>query len=374
MASFYVAKSGSNKWRVMQEVWKDGKPKQATVPKEAYTAMGINPTWSIDQARKRIRQINSIKTREKTAIAAATKRVVEAEQVTSDFLPADLVLKFTAFLKKTSFGSETHQAKIVSHWNFVQHMIANVQVEPTDYAQNALVFHRYFLDQKVGLDYSRKLLRILNLWGEFVSRDRRQFFTRVKGATGNARQKLVDVNAKVKGRRRKSDALTPEVLKTLEGKLDANHYNWLSVSVWYGLRPEEIDQLTTDDDKLWTIEFDAGTGVDVLWVYQTKLTAIAPDKRWKGIPIFLPQQEALIDAIKDAKLKRPRNLKLRELITSSYVTCYGGRNGFEDLMTSRYGQTIKNVSRWMGHQSLRMTTGTYTDKQIVSFDSVKKVG
>lgn len=371
MASYYVSKSGSKNWRVLQEVWSNGDRSQVTVPKEAYKALGINPSWNIDEARKRIKQINSIKSREQKAIVAAAKRVVEAEKVISDFLPEDLVSEFTEELKATSFGTEKHQTKIVSHWNFVQHMIAAVKVEPHEYAakNKPEKFYHYFLDKKISLDYASKLLRILNMWGEFVCSKRGQYYKKVKLISGRARQKLVDTNAKVPGRRKKSAPLTPELLEAAKNKMIIEHYNWHRWSVWFGLRPEEVDQL--HDESQYRVEKDEETGVDVLWVYQSKLMSIEEELRWKGIPAFLPEQKKTLDLLGEKKFKRPHSSIIGTATGNRRITNYGGRTNFKQLM-KKFGQKLENVSMWLGHQTVDTTWEDYTDKQEISFDPPPK--
>jgi len=51
---------------------------------------------------------------------------------------------------------------------------------------------------------------------------------------------------------------------------------------------------------------------------------------------------------------------------SKDIDLYGGRKGFTDLMLSR-GNTIENISIWMGHSTLDRTWRSYKQKQNFTF-------
>ena len=61
------------------------------------------------------------------------------------------------------------------------------------------------------------------------------------------------------------------------------------MSVWLGLRPKEVDQIL--DQKMYRIAKVGDTSV--IWVFQTKLTSVPPDKRWKPIPLIYDEQVVL---------------------------------------------------------------------------------
>ena len=52
--------------------------------------------------------------------------------------------------------------------------------------------------------------------------------------------------------RKASAPLLPQQLATVQGKLNQPNFNWLCLSVWFGLRPKEVDNLQNGD--LWRIE------------------------------------------------------------------------------------------------------------------------
>ena len=113
------------------------------------------------------------------------------------------------------------------------------------------------------------------------------------------------------------------MLVSVSGRMNQANFNWLFLSVWPGLRPQEIDNL--HEIQLWRVETPI-VGRKVFWIYQTKIIALPPEDRWKPMRQYF----------------------------SKDIDLYGGRKGFTDLMLSR-GNTIENISIWMGHSTLDRT-------------------
>jgi hypothetical protein len=110
-------------------------------------------------------------------------------------------------------------------------------------------------------------------------------------------------------------------------------------------------------------------GKMVLWIYQTKLTSLPPQLRWKLIPIILPEQEVALEIIRTRMFKRP-NVKIVKKYFGPDTTLYGGRKGFTDLMLT-YQQDFIHISQWMGHSSIERTWRNYKSKKIVHFSDFK---
>ncbi len=156
--------------------------------------------------------------------------------------------------------------------------------------------------------------------------------------------------------------MTPEKLHRAKEKLNEAQYNWLYLSVWLGLRPNEIDQLIKDGHLkiLRTQE-----GQSILWIYQTKLASIAPRYRWKLIPLIFSEQKKTVKIIKSGDFERPL-VKTVKRYLGSRIMLYGGRKGFTDLMLSR-GQNFVDISQWMGHSTIQRTWGSYKSRRIVHY-------
>ena len=152
--------------------------------------------------------------------------------------------------------------------------------------------------------------------------------------------------------------MLPEILTSTSGKINQPNFNWLFISVWLGLRPQEIDNL--HDKNLWKLEIPV-QGRKILWVFQTKIVALPLEDRWKPIPILFEEQEFAIRIIESENFKRPLIKTMRKYFGFE-IDLYGGRKGFSDLMLSR-GQALENISIWMGHSTLARTWVSYKNKK-----------
>lgn len=89
----------------------------------------------------------------------------------------------------------------------------------------------------------KKILLVTNLWGNFLSRRLGQSFMRIPLPRGAEKIRLLDAYFKKCGRAlRQSEPLTPKKLSDAKSHLKHEQYNWLYLSVWLGLRPQEVDQ------------------------------------------------------------------------------------------------------------------------------------
>jgi hypothetical protein len=64
----------------------------------------------------------------------------------------------------------------MSHWSYTQKLVAAIEVEPKDYADECFRIYRYFQLKKTSPAYAVKILRILSAWG--------QFYVKEHGGTG----------------------------------------------------------------------------------------------------------------------------------------------------------------------------------------------
>jgi len=94
------------------------------------------------------------------------------------------------------------------------------------------------------------------------------------------------------------------------------NFNWLFLSVWPGLRHQEIDNLHESD--LWRVEIPL-VGRNVFWIYQTKIIDLPPEDRWKPIPILYEEQEFAMRIIESGNFKRHRSLWRQKRIYGSHA-------------------------------------------------------
>lgn len=346
--------------------------------KEEYHIYGFDWTWTLEKAKERLKehQAKEKVVRTNNRKVKAQQRIKEQKLVESAFLPEKTCREFELFLaKKVGFGNGKMPSRIDSHWKGAQKMIAAVSIEPVEYDDNPELFYQYIVDNAYSLSYLQKMLRIVNYWGYFVCKQRKQGYMPVQWPTGKWKERIADAYFDQRPNGLESAPLTPELLEKAKNNLLPQAYRWLFLSVWLGLRPSEIDILTEKNkSKKWDITKDE-RGVTILKVYQNKLVSLPRDKRWKSIPIIFPQQAEAIQIIKEGKFKRPLT-KTIHLHISERHNNYGGRKGFMDLMIgnpkeNKYGvggQKFENVSQWLGHTTLDRSLRNYKNRNIINYD------
>ncbi len=74
----------------------------------------------------------------------------------------------------------------------------------------------------------------------------------------------------------------------MKSKVSEETFNWLYMSVWLGLRPEEVDSIT--NKKAVKVTYDDVNKFNVVSIYQSKLMSISEEMRWKHIPLIFKEQ------------------------------------------------------------------------------------
>lgn len=342
------------------------KPKREwDIPKDRWLSLGFSQSMNIVEAKSRARQLNAqgqLKRQEEQLLKI--KHQKSEVQIKYDaVLPSEFVAEFEKiFIRKSDSQTmqglrSTTRAYVI--WRAAQRMIVAVGIEPSYWVYHSRQIHEYMINQKMSVRYAYSVLSLANLWGYFISHKMARPFLPVKSVRGYDRMRLIDANCeKTRGVSRASKQITPESLEKI--KLDVNqpNFNWLFISVWFGLRPKEVDSL--HNPEMWRIETLA-TGKKILWVYQTKIIALPPEDRWKPIPIIFTEQKFAARIIESKNFKRP----LMKTVIKNFgkgTTTYGGRKGFPDLMLSKE-QTFENISVWMGHSTLQRTWKSYKSRR-----------
>lgn len=354
-------------WKLRRTYWVEGKRHIEVIPVKAWLALGFTQEMNLQDARARASQINAEKSLEINKARKAALRALSLETSETALLPKAFVDEFSQNLLGRRSSSDQHKRKLVSHWKYLKKMILDLQIKPEEYADSAENIYDYFVGRETSLEYSLKLIGLMNRWGAFYCKKTGKFFEPVPNPKGKDRSMIADTYSDSQGFRGESDPLTPALLEAKRSSFSEEQYRWLFISVWFGLRPQEINLLKTPNPKKWRIEFNEEKRVDVLWVYQPKLTAIEKDKRWKPIPIIFPQQKTAVNYINEGKLKAPLYKTMKTVFTSSRITLYGGRKGFMDLMLDNK-QTLENIATWLGHQSIEMTWTKYRNKKRINFN------
>ncbi len=363
----YIKKDGSAAWRLVWEDYTAKKRKVRYVPKNELSQLGMSPLLTIDEAREKVKQLNAqnwVKRRESQRNAIQT-RLKEEDKLNQAYLPVGYAKQFENDILYRRLGRDGENPELKtlqSHWRSAKRVIRTVKVDPSDWHEETDFFYNYFAKKKCSLSYVQKILRIMNLWGSFVCRKSQKPFDPVKMPTGYFRERIADAYFD-KGESKASEPLTLSLLNKAKQTMSEEHYSWLYVSVWFGLRPNEIDSLK--DTETWKIKTERGK--QILWIYQSKLKSMPRDRRWKLIPLLYPEQEVALELIRTNILVRPLPKTIRNHLGDS-LNCYGGRKGFTDLMLDK-GHPLEDISAWMGHTSIERTWRTYRNRLNARFST-----
>lgn len=356
----------SESWRLIVESYTLGKRTDLYPPKEEYARYGLDPDDTYEQAKAKLKVVRAqAKIIERKA--RISKRVSTEALVESAFLPTELYLRFVAWLTDRRMWHRI-PPKAESHLRCMRRLVVELNTDPSEWPSQPEVVYKWFQKNKLSLSYIEKILPLLNDYGYFYCREMKKPYLPVPPPSRLIASRIDDANHDARqGSQEASKPLLPEHLERLK-ELPPEQLRWLRVSVYFGLRPIEIDGLgndttweaTRDENKTW-----------IFHVYQSKLIGVERARRWKHIPCILPEQAELLTEIKLGKpMKRPWPKTLQKHLGPGYGV-YGGRKGFEKLMRS-YGQKFDNISRWLGHQDPKRTERHYRETEAVEYDPIKR--
>ena len=353
-------KDGKQSWYILWAKYGTNKHTSRFVSRKEWPSIGFNEEMTLEEARALAKSINTeanLKRLEEKRNNIQEKLTKESK-VQSIFLPRVFVDAF----EREWIRKQDTKANLNSHWRAAKRVLASLELHPNEWANDPTPLFREFTKRKWSLSYSEKLLRIMNEWGIFISKKTHKFFIPVKPPKGKARERIRDAYFESKKKTKKSVPITPEDLAKAKSKLQKADYNWVWISLWFGLRPAEVDNLT--DETKFRLEEDPARKLTVLWVYQPKLSSLPRDERWKLIPVLYKEQKEALRIVREEEFKRPL-VKTLEAHLKPGATPYAGRKGFHALMSAK-GNTFEDISAWMGHRSLDRTWLDYVERLKVS--------
>lgn len=347
---YQVSKSGAKSWRLLFES-KGSKPRN--VPKHSDEARAKGFRWDMTLVEAKAHSL-SLKADEKVErqIAAegrAAGRLEKSRIKNSAFLPISITHEFEKnFL---------HLNK--NHWARAQDVIADVAIPPEEWGEDWAREQIYECMKRYSISpgYAKKIRQMLNRYGRLWCKRKGKFFSPINAPTPSQARRMESARKRRGG---KSLPLRPEQLKGARAQLKPSEYSWLEFSIWFGLRPEEVDNLQTINPTNWVVRKEGNQAA--LRVFQWKLfkRGTPAEKCWKAIPCLKNEQRLLLKLL-GQPLKRPKNLKMQKIFGPGY-TVYGGRKGFVALMLGLVGESeIFKVSKWIGHQSLLETQRSYEE-------------
>lgn len=338
-------------WKLQYLDRTNGQSKATDIQETRYLSLGFSPSMSIDEARSRCKSLNSSESlkRIQEKRNGIDSRLKEEELKLNSALPEFFLTEF-----ENQYVLEEKQ-KI--QWRTTKRILTTLNIPIEDWCFKKNLFYNLFKEEAYSYSYIQKLIFNLNRWGKFIAYKQKSYFEPIPSPKGRDKEKLIDSYEDEYGSQA-SEPLTPSLLEAKKSCFKEEQFNWLYISVWLGLRPVEVDQLLESPSKTtWFLDDN------VLWVYQTKLSGIAREKRLKPIPLQYPEQLRCLDLIKSGALKRPLNKSLKRHFNGQY-TGYAGRKGFTDLMLS-LGNSLEAISQWLGHKNINRTWKDYKDKKNV---------
>jgi hypothetical protein len=355
-------------WKLQHVTYSGDRQSIRDIPESDYRRLGFSVDMTLEQARARRDQLNAQHSLKRIEVKrqAIEKRLTAEDRALNAFFNAQDCQEFEEQLLTDSNPDN----KVASHWRATKRILAKVRLEPKDYNFRRAVFFAEFKRLTLSPSYCQKILRLMNAWGYFQARKHGTFFEPIAAPRGVDRERIADAYYDENEGGGVSDPITPKMLETVKDKIKPEWFNWFYLSVWFGLRPFEVDRLLKPPGaRTWSI--DTVQGVKVLRVYQSKLSSVPRDKRTKVIPCIVPEQLEGLKIIEGGEFKRPSHTRHIEPYFGEKVTLYGGRKGFEDLMSS-LGQKLEDISNWLGHQSIERTWKNYKNKQVVRFEPVRR--
>lgn len=346
-------------WKLQYQSYK-GKRKIRDIKEEEYSRYGLTPQSTIEEAKAAAQHLNSQERlkreeelRHRVALDNAHKATIE-----SAYLPKELKERFEREQLNQRFDwHDVVGNKQWSHWRATQKLIVAIGLDAPEWHYAPEIIYRYFIKNGISPSYCQKILRLLNIWGGWYCRKTGKAFLPVTAPTGEHKAKVVNAYTERRHDGMASLPIKPEELHEAKLKgLDEKHFNWIYISVWFGLRPAEIDRLRKPANYKIHYRF----GKRFLSVFQEKLITLDTKKKWKHIPINLKEQELAIPIIENKDFKRP-SVKIFRNYFKDGVYAYGGRKGFYALMTNKHGFKELHVSKWLGHASIERTLKDYVE-------------
>ncbi len=356
----------------MEDCQKSGakkRKKEWAITPERWRSIGFHSQMTFEDARCRASQLNAqtlLKGQEerikKDTITTLKLRNQKAAKIPDEFA-SEFEHRFIRTRDSETESGKRRMSRAQNLWRAAQRMISAIRHEPSEWFYYVPDIYDYFHEKQYSVRYISAVLKMANLWGFFIARKTAKPFHPISHPKGYERQRLIEAYyKKTRNTRRPSKVLLPIQLEAVYTKMNHPNFNWLFLSVWLGLRPQEVSNL--NDRSLWFIE-TLSTGRIILWIYQTKIVALPPEDRWKPIPILYDEQRFSLRIIQARTFKRPIAKTMRSYF--GYGTdLYAGRKGFVDLMLSK-GQSLENISIWMGHTTLDRTWRSYKNKQKFHF-------
>lgn len=355
----YVLTRLRNGWRLRA---KDG-TRWRHVPQGSLEAreLGLSPSLSFEDAQTRLTSHRAEEKLHAARLRGLDARVKKEALVQSAWLPVDIVREFVEHVVPD-------ENVPMRHWNAVQRLIAEVNLDPSEWRFRKKNVWAWFVEKRYSPDYAWRLIRVANLYQALYCARRQKAWSDLPMPSGPALVEIRIANRKERQGRQETFPLTLELLKTAARSLPVAEYSWLAVSLWFGLRVEEMKRLVPEEQGTsWYVDRN-DPRFPVLWVKQWKLVreGLPEEEAWKAIPACEQDQVACLPSIEQGSLKMPYHRKLKTLVHER-LSLRSGRAYFVTLMHG-LGYKEQLCSKWLGHRSLSTTRSHYERTRTVYYE------
>lgn len=349
-----VKRQKGPQFKVQYEWFDGGVHKTREIPKDDWIKYGFRFDMSLEQAKLQLKTLNA-----QEKITSAQKRKQKAQARIDESRLAEVAYFPTHYVTEFEFLKLGESKKALVYWKKAREIIVELKLPFREWEPKKELFYRYFLNNNMSPAYVQKVLPLINRWGYFFADKTDKAFRPIPAPPRQwARQLTKAHNRKVNGRgNRKSAPLKPAMLYPTDKVLTQEEYRWLYLSMWFGLRPGEVDLLTRPSGP-FTWKMRQVGDEKRLYVFQPKLEG-DEDNEWKFIPA---KQKEQIDGLQfvGKPLERPRRKDMIKHFGKD-VTLYGGRQGFVKLM-KYFQEDYVSISHWLGHTELDRTYKDYTKR------------
>lgn len=332
------------------------------IPKTEWPAIGFSTAMTLEEARAFARSINTsnrIVSQEARRQSISARLHTEATEECI-YLPKALVQSFLEELE-----GKRNAPKLLKYWSISVRIIKEAKLEVSQWGRRPEKIYNVFKSHNYSLSHCEKIIHVMNLWCEYLSYKTSIMYKKLPYLKGEWRTDIEESHYSAGKPSKESAPITPADLSGAKSDLSIENYNFIFCTVWFGLRPIEIDKFHSKppgkDAKGHRLS-QSGT-IKVLEVYQWKLRGVAYHKRWKMIPILFPEQHEALTILLSGKFKRPLTKTLKKWIKPD-CNNYGGRKGFESLMRSK-GRSFFEAVDWLGHLDINRTWKDYKQKHKV---------
>lgn len=358
----FEIRKAKKSFRVVLETYSPRKT--ITIDREEWPRFGFRSDMTVEEAKQTARTLNERHQYQRLTLGKEIRERQRQSEINNLVLPEDLVSKFEIHLKEEIAQNTDRFDTIIKHWHTCQRIISKLELHPWDFADKKNKILSEMKSKKYSVDYVGKLIRMMNLWGFFFSKQTKKFFQPIPKPTKIEFSRIYDARKTSEGIRKPAEPLSLTKLMEnkslfLESDLEAQ-WNWMYISLAFGLRPIEVDSLKNRTGFEIIKRMHNGEQIQILSVYQSKLISVSEKERWKYIPIYEAEQKLALAFIEKKNFKRPLVKTIRRILGSGY-DCYSGRKGFTDLMLAR-GYQLESIATFLGHRNLDTTWRHYKNK------------